>query len=579
MGQSRNEDILQSIVDATQYTDPPKSRVEDLLLQVKEAIEEGGGGGGTGDYDDLENKPQIGGVTLSGNKSASDLGLVAAVDGKGLSTNDYTDADKAIVGGVTAALAGKQGALTAGKYIDIDANNEISVEREIPNEAFIYTIQQIGDGIVTITKTVNGAVVFEETYNGDANVTLDALQYVYNSGVQSYTLLIASDTHEAGFKQVMSWWQRVTYTENFSTVDHSGEKLIIKSEMDTALAGKQATLTFDDVPTDNSNNPVKSNGIYDALALKQNATDNSLDTTAKTIVGAINEHEGDIDSLRSGLTNVDAALSAPENSGKNLIPLSLDNYKTGSTTGTWASNVYSVNGIDFTVNMDANGAVTSISASGTASALAMLELSMDAKKGAYTLNGCPSGGSAGYYVQIYKSGFIDVKDRGDGVAVNIASDKKVRVICAIGEGLEVTNLTFYPMLRPATITDPTFAPYIPSVESRIEAVESGIVNKVVTNNLEPSGKVTSVGGNVVRNGQVCFINIGITMSGQETSNWIELGSVPEPAYVVRADFVSDSASNSGTLRIQIEGDGKFKVFYGGAAEYRVVLMYLIINGK
>ena len=30
----------------------------------------------------------------------------------------------------------------------------------------------------------------------------------------------------------------------------------------TALAGKQATLTFDNVPTKNSNNPVKSNGIY-----------------------------------------------------------------------------------------------------------------------------------------------------------------------------------------------------------------------------------------------------------------------------------------------------------------------------
>ena len=36
-----------------------------------------------------------------------------------------------------------------------------------------------------------------------------------------------------------------------------------------ALASKQPTLTFDDVPTDASDNPVKSNGIYDALATKQ----------------------------------------------------------------------------------------------------------------------------------------------------------------------------------------------------------------------------------------------------------------------------------------------------------------------
>lgn len=34
-----------------------------------------GGGGGSSDYDDLDNKPQIGGVTLTGNKTASDLSL------------------------------------------------------------------------------------------------------------------------------------------------------------------------------------------------------------------------------------------------------------------------------------------------------------------------------------------------------------------------------------------------------------------------------------------------------------------------------------------------------------------------
>lgn len=268
---------------------------DEILLGIINSKSGGGGGGGTDDYNDLKNQPQINNHTLVGNKTASDLDLVAAENGKGLSSNDYTDADKAIVGGVTTALAGKQGTLTAGKYINIDANNEISVEREIPDEEFTYTIQQIGDGIVKITKTVSGAVVFEETYNGNADVTLDALHYVYNNGVQSYTLLIASDTHDAGFKQAMSWWARDTYTENFSTVDHSGEKLVIKSELDAAVdAIKDGTDidSFADVET--------------ALALKQNETDNSLQTTDKTIVGAINEHEGDVDELKSGLTDVNS---------------------------------------------------------------------------------------------------------------------------------------------------------------------------------------------------------------------------------------------------------------------------------
>jgi len=38
----------------------------------------GGGGGGTDNYNELENRPQVNSVTLTGNKSASDLGLAEA---------------------------------------------------------------------------------------------------------------------------------------------------------------------------------------------------------------------------------------------------------------------------------------------------------------------------------------------------------------------------------------------------------------------------------------------------------------------------------------------------------------------
>ena len=40
----------------------------------------GGGGGGTSNYNALENKPSINSVTLTGNKSLSDLGIAAASD-------------------------------------------------------------------------------------------------------------------------------------------------------------------------------------------------------------------------------------------------------------------------------------------------------------------------------------------------------------------------------------------------------------------------------------------------------------------------------------------------------------------
>jgi len=46
MEKGRNELILESIIHQTVYTDPPESRIEDLLLQLKDVIEAGGGGSG-----------------------------------------------------------------------------------------------------------------------------------------------------------------------------------------------------------------------------------------------------------------------------------------------------------------------------------------------------------------------------------------------------------------------------------------------------------------------------------------------------------------------------------------------------
>ena len=43
--QSRDEEILASIIDGTEYTADPESRIEYLLIELKEAIE-----GGSGDY-------------------------------------------------------------------------------------------------------------------------------------------------------------------------------------------------------------------------------------------------------------------------------------------------------------------------------------------------------------------------------------------------------------------------------------------------------------------------------------------------------------------------------------------------
>lgn len=56
-----------------------RQRLE-ILYQMVDELEGGGGGGGTTNYNDLSNKPSIAGVQLTGNKTASDLGLATPSD-------------------------------------------------------------------------------------------------------------------------------------------------------------------------------------------------------------------------------------------------------------------------------------------------------------------------------------------------------------------------------------------------------------------------------------------------------------------------------------------------------------------
>ena len=78
--QSRSEEILAATINGEEYNQPPQSRIEWLLLALKDAIEQGGGGGGTTNYNALSNKPLINSVTLTGDKSLADLGIMTEIN-------------------------------------------------------------------------------------------------------------------------------------------------------------------------------------------------------------------------------------------------------------------------------------------------------------------------------------------------------------------------------------------------------------------------------------------------------------------------------------------------------------------
>ena len=97
----RNSAILQSIIDGTEYTDPPQSHIEELLIELKQIIESGGGG--VEDYGGLTGKPKINNATLeSGNNTIADLGLQAALTFDNSPTENSTNPVKS--GGVFTAV-------------------------------------------------------------------------------------------------------------------------------------------------------------------------------------------------------------------------------------------------------------------------------------------------------------------------------------------------------------------------------------------------------------------------------------------------------------------------------------------
>lgn len=207
------------------------------------------------------------------------------------------------------------------------------------------------------------------------------------------------------------------------------------------------------------------------------------DTTAEPQ----NVLSGEVFYDRSGARQIGTAIGGvPEEelrdtvgwTGKNILPLYLSDLKTRNTAGTWTDNAYARRGITYTVTTDVNGVVTKIVADGTASADSpfVLDSNIDylSVGQKYIISGCPAeGGDSKYYLRLgQKSNASDdwgstpiVRDTGSGVETTIPSNSYGFVIVAnVISGQTVSNIEFYPMLRKATITDPTFEPYHATVE-------------------------------------------------------------------------------------------------------------------
>ncbi len=161
-----------------------------------------------------------------------------------------------------------------GKYINSVVPGEISaVDATDPDCVLIG---------VNISPTVSQAPTGYDRVSADVPVFAIWIGKDEESG-SGYTMALNSTVEIEGTWKVFEIGSYLTEHQSLAAyattaaVNAALADYASKSYVDSAVTGKQDTLTFDNSPTQNSSNPVKSGGIYTALAGKQDTL--SFDTT------------------------------------------------------------------------------------------------------------------------------------------------------------------------------------------------------------------------------------------------------------------------------------------------------------
>lgn len=267
--------------------------------------------------------------------------------------------------------------------------------------------------------------------------------------------------------------------------------------------GIQGKLTFDNEPTEDSQNPVKSGGVYEVLESLVDAIsekpDEYADLTDKPSINSV-ELSGNKTASDLGLqAELDGAQTVEGNpitiadaesmnaegvivelepkqdlhgydapwvggSGKNKLPLVLADIKTVNTSGTWSGNTYTLNGVTFEVLTDSADNVLGVKVNGTASASTNFGLTDKlGDMSGLKYNGAGAGTTNNKCLIV---GYWDAQGEwiGDGRAYG-GNDYTLLDYPQMSFGIYVQNTqtltdeTFYPMIRLSTESDPTFTPY------------------------------------------------------------------------------------------------------------------------
>lgn len=212
------------------------------------------------DYDSLSNRPAIGGTTLTGDQSLSDLGIQAEGDylaeisaGTNAKTYAYTRTQ-------TSDTTATQGSL------EIETSPTTSSANLITSGAVYTAVSGIGDKVAKITAGTTGkSYAYSRTQTSDTVATEGSIE-VETTGTKDSTNLITSGAVYTKLDKIETGTQSKTYAYTRTQTD--------------GTTATQGSLEVETSPTDSSANLITSGAVYTSSGTKLDKI--TAGTNAKT---------------------------------------------------------------------------------------------------------------------------------------------------------------------------------------------------------------------------------------------------------------------------------------------------------
>ena len=359
----------------------------------------------------------------------------------------------------------------------------------------------------------------ELQFNNGEGLTVDTLNT--SNVIQSSKVIVGNNIADgvsgATYGKVRLYGQGTYYTD---IGDMNG---VLTANRELSLPDDSGTLAIkDDIPTKVSD--LNNDSGFSSVTANPS-------TTTETLSGI------EIDGTGYALPSYVDWESNSILGAKNLLPLTLDYLKTVNTEGTWNDNVYTLNGITFTVNGGSN--VTDITVSGapittvyenifycTSSYTEGVYFYVP-QSARYTLSGCPSGGSAygGYKMKLQARTPTGITtwgdgDTGEGISGDMLTTYKMQIVIAISYSYDGQTRVFKPMLRLASDTDNTWEPHSMTNQELTRKVEELVpvsANPSTTTETLTSIEIDGIGYDVQGGGAVSGVK-GANEQNYRTGN-------------------------------------------------------------